>query len=66
MHSGTNHSMYLFAKTGYWRPTYRDNSFYACDLASNCLGGYYSECFDGTTGPTCAVCKPGFEVPFHN
>jgi hypothetical protein len=55
-----NHSLWLFTAPGWWRYRYQDQGrFYACPN-DNCVGGFYSSCVTGTTGPTCAVCARGY------
>jgi hypothetical protein len=54
-----NHTLWLYAQSGYWRPIFTDDRFYACP-GDNCIGGYYSDCASGTKGPVCAVCQTGY------
>ena len=57
-------SVFLKAEVGYWRAQATDIAFYACegtncDRADRRLAGD-DLCIDGTMGPVCAVCRPGW------
>eukprot|EP00760_Papus_ankaliazontas_P031339 PhM_4_TR523/c0_g1_i1/m.38965 len=54
--SESNSSVFMSALPNYWRNHWQDVEFFPCE-ATNCLGGFWSECTRGTEGPTCAVCE---------
>ena len=53
----------IWVKKGYYRTHYLSEIVYPCALADACKGndqGWQTECLDGYTGITCAVCKKGY------
>ena len=53
----------IWVKKGYYRTHYLSEIVYSCALADACKGndqGWETECLDGYTGITCAVCEKGY------
>ena len=44
----------------YWRKTQGSTDGFRCLVDGDCLGGEASGCRNGTTGPLCSVCEPGY------
>ena len=52
-------------KPGYWRSSITSTEIHECSKApENCLGGFYSNCSEGYTGPLCQSCDATGEVTY--